>query len=101
MAYASAGANADCDGGQWQGAAVGRPGGGDSTWRCGVVSAGGETLPHGATSKTAMTHLAIQEKLQGKTVDWLEPVSDAQYEGSSLRKGIVVVAMDLPLRDER
>jgi 4-carboxymuconolactone decarboxylase len=30
-----------------------------------------------------MTHLAIQEKLDGKTVDWLEQVSDEQYGASS------------------
>jgi len=28
-----------------------------------------------------MTHFAIQEKLDGKTVDWLEKVSDEQYRG--------------------
>jgi quercetin dioxygenase-like cupin family protein len=36
---------------------------------------------HGATATTAMTHIAIQERLDGKVVDWLEQVSDAQYEG--------------------
>jgi quercetin dioxygenase-like cupin family protein len=36
---------------------------------------------HGASPTTAMTHLAIQESLDGKTVDWLEKVSDEQYEG--------------------
>jgi quercetin dioxygenase-like cupin family protein len=34
---------------------------------------------HGAGPTTAMTHLAIQEKLDGKTVDWLEKVSDDEY----------------------
>jgi 4-carboxymuconolactone decarboxylase len=34
---------------------------------------------HGASPDTAMTHIAIQERLGGKTVDWLEKVSDAQY----------------------
>ena len=34
---------------------------------------------HGATPTTAMTHIAIQEKLDGKVVDWLEHVSDEQY----------------------
>jgi quercetin dioxygenase-like cupin family protein len=34
---------------------------------------------HGATATTAMTHIAIQEKLNGKAVDWLEKVSDEQY----------------------
>jgi quercetin dioxygenase-like cupin family protein len=34
---------------------------------------------HGATPTTAMTHIAIQEALDGKVVDWLEKVSDDQY----------------------
>jgi quercetin dioxygenase-like cupin family protein len=34
---------------------------------------------HGATDKTAMTHIAIQESKDGKNVEWLEKVSDAQY----------------------
>lgn len=42
----------------------------------------GEKHWHGAAPKTAMTHIAIHEALDGKTVDWLEPVSDPQYEGS-------------------
>lgn len=36
---------------------------------------------HGATTETAMTHIAIVEKLDGKSVDWLEHVSDEQYRG--------------------
>jgi quercetin dioxygenase-like cupin family protein len=39
----------------------------------------GEKHWHGATPTTAMTHIAIQEGLDGKTVDWLEQVSEAQY----------------------
>ena len=39
----------------------------------------GEKHWHGATATTAMTHIAIQEKLDGKAVDWLEQVSEAQY----------------------
>ena len=39
----------------------------------------GERHWHGATSTTAMTHIAIQEQLDGKAVDWLEHVSDEQY----------------------
>ncbi|MDQ3199002.1 MAG: cupin domain-containing protein [Verrucomicrobiota bacterium] len=35
---------------------------------------------HGAAPTTAMTHLAIQEALDGQLVDWLEKVSDEQYE---------------------
>ena len=43
----------------------------------------GEKHWHGATPTTAMTHIAIQEALDGKAVDWLEQVSDEQYEGRS------------------
>jgi quercetin dioxygenase-like cupin family protein len=34
---------------------------------------------HGATPTTAMTHIAIQEKFDGKVVDWMEQVTDKQY----------------------
>lgn len=36
---------------------------------------------HGASATTGMTHIAVQEKLDGKVVDWLEPVSDEAYSG--------------------
>jgi quercetin dioxygenase-like cupin family protein len=39
----------------------------------------GEKHWHGATPTTAMTHIAIQEALNGKVVDWMEKVSDTQY----------------------
>ena len=39
----------------------------------------GEKHWHGAAPNTAMTHIAIQEALDGKVVDWLEKVSDEQY----------------------
>ena len=42
----------------------------------------GERHWHGATATTAMTHIAIQERLDGKAVDWMEQVSDAQYRGA-------------------
>ncbi len=41
----------------------------------------GERHWHGASPTTAMSHIAIQEKLDGKAVDWLEKVSDEQYRG--------------------
>ena len=41
----------------------------------------GEKHWHGATATTAMTHVAIAEALDGKTVDWMEQVSDTQYGG--------------------
>jgi quercetin dioxygenase-like cupin family protein len=34
---------------------------------------------HGATPTTAMTHIAVQESLDGKNVEWMEKVSDVQY----------------------
>jgi quercetin dioxygenase-like cupin family protein len=39
----------------------------------------GEKHWHGAAPATAMTHIAIQEQLDGKVVDWLEKVTDEQY----------------------
>ncbi len=39
----------------------------------------GEKHWHGASPTTAMTHVAIQEQLDGKVVDWMEHVSDDQY----------------------
>jgi quercetin dioxygenase-like cupin family protein len=39
----------------------------------------GEKHWHGAAPTTAMTHIAIQEKLNGKPVDWMEKVTDEQY----------------------
>ena len=39
----------------------------------------GEKHWHGATPTTAMTHIAIQEALNGSPVDWMEHVSDEQY----------------------
>lgn len=47
---------------------------GDVVW-----FAPGEKHWHGATTSTAMTHIAIQEKLDGKPVDWLEHVDDQDY----------------------
>jgi len=41
----------------------------------------GEKHWHGASPTTAMTHIAIQEELNGKVVDWMEKVTDEQYQG--------------------
>jgi quercetin dioxygenase-like cupin family protein len=41
----------------------------------------GEKHWHGAAPATAMTHIAVHEQLDGKAVEWLEQVTDAQYEG--------------------
>jgi quercetin dioxygenase-like cupin family protein len=42
----------------------------------------GEKHWHGATPTTAMTHIAIVEHLDGKSADWMEKVSDEQYQQS-------------------
>ena len=49
---------------------------GDVVW-----FAPGEKHWHGATPTTAMTHIAIQERLNGKAVEWMEKVSDEEYGG--------------------
>src|SRR3954464_1290230 len=41
----------------------------------------GEKHWHGASPTAAMTHIAIQEALDGKAVEWLEKVTDHQYNG--------------------
>ena len=41
----------------------------------------GEKHWHGASPATAMSHIAIQEKLNGSAVDWMEKVGDEQYRG--------------------
>ena len=46
-----------------------------------ITFAPGEKHWHGATLATAMTHIAIQERLDGKAVDWMEQVTDPQYIG--------------------
>ncbi len=47
---------------------------GDVVW-----FAPGEKHWHGASATTAMSHIAIQEKLNGSPVDWMEQVTDEQY----------------------
>jgi quercetin dioxygenase-like cupin family protein len=44
-----------------------------------VYFAPGEKHWHGATATTAVSHIAIQEKLNGSPVDWMEQVTDEQY----------------------
>lgn len=48
---------------------------GDVVW-----FAPGEKHWHGASPTTVMTHIAIQENQNGKMVDWMEKVTDEQYE---------------------
>ena len=50
---------------------------GDVVW-----FAPGEKHWHGATPTTVMTHIAIQEALNGKVVEWMEHVTDEQYRRS-------------------
>jgi quercetin dioxygenase-like cupin family protein len=52
---------------------------GDVVW-----FAPGEKHWHGASATTGMTHIAIQEALDGKVVDWLEPVTEAQYHAGAI-----------------
>jgi len=42
----------------------------------------GEKHWHGATATNGMTHIAIQERLDGKVVEWLEQVTDEEYLGA-------------------
>src|SRR5512142_2500084 len=51
---------------------------GDVVW-----IAPGEKHWHGAAPTTAMTHIAIAERLDGKSVDWMEKVSDKQHHRKS------------------
>lgn len=53
---------------------------GDVVW-----FAPGEKHWHGAAPSTAMSHIAVAEKLDGKAVEWLEHVTDEQYLGDSQR----------------
>jgi quercetin dioxygenase-like cupin family protein len=46
-----------------------------------VCFAPGERHWHGAAPTTAMSHIAIAEKLNGSPVDWMEHVTDEQYQG--------------------
>lgn len=41
----------------------------------------GERHWHGATADTGMSHIAITESVDGRNVDWLDPVADAEYAG--------------------
>ncbi|MFV0439396.1 MAG: cupin domain-containing protein [Desulfopila sp.] len=61
---------------QYEGEPVQEIGSGDVVW-----FPPGVKHWHGATATTAMTHIAIQENLDAKAVDWLEKVSDEQYRG--------------------
>jgi hypothetical protein len=63
------------------GAALGRTDRGDPAGDV-VWIPPGEKHWHGASPTTAMTHIAIQEQRDGKAVEWMEQVSDEQYQGA-------------------
>lgn len=67
---------AGCGQAQHWGGAIEQIRPGDVVW-----FAPGEKHWHGASATTAMTHIAIQEELDGKVVEWMEKVSDEQYAG--------------------
>ena len=48
-----------------------------------VLIAPNEKHWHGAAPTTAMTHIAVQEALDGEVVDWMEKVSDEEYQARS------------------
>ena len=66
---------AGCGRAQGEGGLVEQIRSGDVVW-----FAPGEKHWHGAAPTTAMTHIAIAEALDGKVVDWMEHVTDAQYD---------------------
>jgi quercetin dioxygenase-like cupin family protein len=66
---------AGCGWAQREGGAVEEIRPGDVVW-----FAPGEKHWHGAAATTAMTHIAIQERLDGRAVDWMEQVSEEQYQ---------------------
>jgi len=55
----------------------------------------GEKHWHGAGPNTAMSHIAIQEGLDGKTVEWLEQVSDEQYRAGTVTR-FTAVSVGVP-----
>jgi quercetin dioxygenase-like cupin family protein len=56
---------------------------GDVVW-----FAPGEKHWHGATPTTAMTHIAVQEKLDGKPVEWMEKVTEEEYRALDAQRDI-------------
>jgi len=80
LAYPSARSDVDGYVRRGPGAVLGRADRGNSARRCRLDSSGREGR-HGASPTVAMTHIAIQEGLDGRVGDWLEKVSDQQYNG--------------------
>jgi len=52
---------------------------------------------HGATATTGMSHVAIQENLNGKVVEWMEKVSDEQYKSNRLQQSNNCLVATVPL----
>jgi hypothetical protein len=78
MAYPSARPDPGRDGWHWPGTALGWADRGNTAGDV-VWIPPGQKHWHGASPTTAMTHIAIQEEVGGKNVDWMEHVSDEQY----------------------
>src|SRR3978361_1338667 len=70
---------AGCGWAQREGGAIEEIRPGDVVW-----FSPGEKHWHGAAPTTGMTHIAVQEKLDGKVVDWMEPVSDDEYRSRGI-----------------
>jgi len=79
MAQSPSGPDSDRDGSLRTGIELGRPGREDPARRRGLVPSG-EKHWHGATATTAITHISIVEQLDGKSANWMEKVSDEQYQ---------------------
>jgi quercetin dioxygenase-like cupin family protein len=60
----------------------------------------GERHWHGATATTAMSHIAVQERLDGSPVDWMEQVTDEQYRAMDAREALGAMARPSPARPE-
>ena len=52
----------------------------------------GERHWHGATATTAMSHIAVQERLDGSPVDWMEQVTDEQYRAMDAHEALGAMA---------
>lgn len=89
MAQPSVGPNFDRYGWHGLGSAMGRSSRGNSARRRRLDSAGREALAW-SYGKHELTHIAIHESLNGKVVEWMEKVSDEQYENFQSTSGGVM-----------
>jgi hypothetical protein len=56
---------------------------------------------HGATATTGLTHIAIQEQLDGKSADWMEKVSDEQYQAGTKTEKLSMLSPEFRPRGNR